>query len=356
MSKKKMYQRPDKLYESIRVIDGKRIAFRGKTPSEVEKKMRDYKSKLESGLTFLEVSDLWEREHLPTLAPNTLKGYKPAIERANEQFGGKYVRETTPAEIKSFIDGFAKKGFAQKTVKTQLLILNLIFKYAVLMGQISNNPCAAVSVPKNLPRGRREIPSDDQIKRVKEYCQSSQMALLAYLILHTGCRRGEAVALRWADIDFDERTVSISRSAYQSGSKVMFKCPKTSSGVRTVPLFDCLAEKLSPRLPTELVFSKSDGSPLDDSAFKANWNEYKNASGVNITPHQLRHAYATVLFDAGIDPKDAQELLGHAQLSTTMDIYTHISEARRKKTYDILNKFVSGSESKKSKRQKKKTC
>ncbi|MDF3005508.1 MAG: integrase family protein [Oscillospiraceae bacterium] len=251
----------------------------------------------------------------------------------------------TSAEIKSFIDGFAKKGFAQKTVKTQLLMLNLIFKYAVLMGQITSNPCASVSIPKNLPRGRREIPSDDEIKRVKDNCQSSQMALLAYLILHTGCRRGEAVALRWADIDFDNKEIKISRSAYQSGSKVMFKCPKTVSGIRTVPLFDCLAEKLSPRVPTELVFPQPDGSPLDDSAFKTGWLDYRKQSGVTITPHQLRHAYATVLFEAGVDPKDAQELLGHAQLSTTMDIYTHISESRRKKTFEALNKFVSGNES-----------
>lgn len=98
---------------------------------------------------------------------------------------------------------------------------------------------------------------------------------------------------------------------------------KTVSGIRTVPLFDCLAEKLAPRIPTELVFPQLDGSPLDDSAFKTGWLDYRKQSGVNITPHQLRHAYATVLFEAGVDPKDAQELLGHAQFSTTMDIYTH---------------------------------
>ena len=64
------------------------------------------------------------------------------------------------------------------------------------------------------------------------------------------------------------------------------------------------------------------------------------ATGVNATPHQLRHAYATILFDAGLDDKDAQELLGHANISTTRDIYTHITQKRREKTAAILNAAI----------------
>ena len=70
------------------------------------------------------------------------------------------------------------------------------------------------------------------------------------------------------------------------------------------------------------------------------WKDYLAATGLQITPHQLRHAYATILFDAGIDDKDAQELLGHANISTTRDIYTHISKSRFEKTAQKLNAAI----------------
>lgn len=161
-----MYQckRPEGLYESIRMVDGRCVAFRGKSPQEIYKKILDYKGKIDRGMTFLEVSDRWKREHLPTLAPNTLKGYTPAILWANEHFGSKYVKEITSAEIKSFIDGFAKKGFAQKTVKTQLLMLNLIFKYAVLMGDNQQPMRVYQHSQESAARASRNPSDDDQAR------------------------------------------------------------------------------------------------------------------------------------------------------------------------------------------------
>lgn len=76
---------------------------------------------------------------------------------------------------------------------------------------------------------------------------------------------------------------------------------------------------------------------MTETQFQRQWELYCQATGLKITPHQLRHAFATILFDAGIDDKDAQELLGHANLSTTRDIYTHITQSRKKKTVSLLN-------------------
>ena len=99
---------------------------------------------------------------------------------------------------------------------------------------------------------------------------------------------------------------------------------------------------LANKLPTQkdkdaLLFPNADGELLTETQFQRQWELYQKESGVTVTPHQLRHAYATILFEAGIEDKDAQELLGHANISTTREIYTHITNKRRKETAKKLN-------------------
>lgn len=79
---------------------------------------------------------------------------------------------------------------------------------------------------------------------------------------------------------------------------------------------------------------------MTETQFQRQWKLYQKESGVSATPHQLRHAYATILFEAGLDDKDAQELLGHANISTTRDIYTHITNKHREETAKKLNAAV----------------
>ena len=132
MAKKKYYQRPDGLYEAIRVVNGKRKAFRGRTPHEVEQKMIAYQGEIARGRLFREVEEEWEAEHFPTLTANTLKGYRPAARRAVDRFGDTPIRNIKAPEIKRFITEFAHPGGmasrAQKTVTNQLLVTSLIFR------------------------------------------------------------------------------------------------------------------------------------------------------------------------------------------------------------------------------------
>ena len=89
---------------------------------------------------------------------------------------------------------------------------------------------------------------------------------------------------------------------------------------------DALDKALPKKLPKGYLFAEPDGRLLTNDHFTGLYDEYRAASGVTATPHQIRHGYATALFENGIDPKTAQVLLGHSQLSTTMDIYTHVCE------------------------------
>ena len=328
----KYYVRPDGLHETILRVtmpDGtkKRKAFRGKTDTEVYRKIKDFNAqqeKAQDGVLFSAVADAWWGEIEPTLAHNTAKSYRPALNRAKKQFENMTVQSITAQGIDAYIKEYSKKR-AKKTVVTQLQVIRQIMRKAELDGAITYNPATAVKPPKNLPQSRRLPPSKDEIKRIKASV-SLPFGLFAYLVYHTGCRRGEALALTGTDIDREKKRIYIRHSVYYMGNSPHIKEPKTESGKREVPLLDALDKSLPKKLPKGYLFAEPDGRPLTNDHFTNLYDEYRAASGVTATPHQIRHGYATALFENGIDPKTAQVLLGHSQLSTTMDIYTHVCE------------------------------
>lgn len=353
--KKKMYRRPDGLYEKMITLDGKRIAFRGKTEKEVAKKIAEFKGIQEKGLSFKEVVDSWQHDHYKTLEHNTIVGYKCAVERALERFSDASIREITPNDISAYISFLSSKQFSLKTVRNHLLVLNLIFKYAVINGIIDNNPAQYIRPPKNLAKNIREMPSEEQIQLIKKN-YSHPFGLLPYVLLYTGCRRGEIMALRHEDIDRKNKLIHISKSVYHEGNSPNIKKPKTSAGIRDIILLDVLAEKIPKG--EGLLFPGANGL-MTLSEFRSCWNtfckeigeydvhEYIDKKGAShakivprITPHQLRHGFATILYEAGIDEKDAQQLLGHTSIQMTRDVYTHISKTRKEQTAQKLNDYT----------------
>lgn len=320
----KYYVRPDGLHETIIRIGGKRRAFRGKSDREVWNKVKAYRAERDAGKTetFEAVAHAWWNEIEPTLAPNSLRNYSPAYERAVAQFGSMDVSTVTAKDVERYINQFAKTR-AKKTVITQRQIIRQILNKAQREGYIMYNPADAVLLPKNLPQKKRRAPSADQIEKIKAGV-TADFGLFAFLIYYTGCRRGEALALRYEDIDRTAKRIRIEKSVYYVGAQPKIKTPKTDAGSRTVPLLSALAAAL-PDKNHGYIFSNDGGkSPMMDNRVTKAYAAYQAATGVTVSPHEIRHGYATALHEAGVDYKTAQQLLGHAQLSTTMDIYTDV--------------------------------
>lgn len=326
----KYYVRPDGLHESIlriKMPDGttKRKAFRGKTDKEVWEKIKAYNRDVDNRPTcvlFSVCADSWWDEIEPTLEHNTAKSYRPALMRARDHFGKYPADQITAQDIDRYIKDFSVTR-ARKTVVTQLQVIRQIMRKAEVDGYIKYNPAQAIKPPRNLRQNRRDAPDKNQIALIKASTELP-FGLFAYLIYHTGCRRGEALALTGGDIDRKNKLIHITKSVYYMGNQPHIKQPKTEKGFRDVPLLDALDKLLPKRLPKGYLFAEPDGGLLTNDHFTVLYNKYRDESGVTVTPHQIRHGYATALFENGIEPKTAQVLLGHAQLSTTMDIYTHV--------------------------------
>ena len=333
--------------------------FYGKTQKEVKQKMAAWKQEQTRGKSFEAAADAWDVWHTDQVSYNGAEAYRAALKRTKEHFSGRMVQDIGPDEIDAYIRYLAGRGYARRTVQLHLDMINMIYDYAIVNRWAESNPCNAVKLPSGLPKGRRDIPTDEELEKVRAGLEYD-FGLFPFMLLYTGLRRGELLALRWEDIDREKKLIRVERAVYFAGNTPQIKEPKTEAGKRSVVLLDALRDAL-PEHGEGYIFGGE--KPLTKIQVRKRWLNWCRDAGLatgtttrkdgkngrvyesttweaDITPHQLRHAFATILFDAGIDVKDAQEILGHSSIQVTRDIYTHIRQQRRENTAERLNAFL----------------
>lgn len=315
---------------------GKRKYFYGKTEKEVLRKIMAYEGEVERGRTFSDVADDWWEEARPKLSVQSIDTYRKSMERALDEFGECLIKDITPRDINFFLSRLAK-AYAQKTLSNQRMIINLICNYAVLNGEIMYNPCASVLPPKGQGKTVRHSATTEEEQIV---IANAEKYPLPYVALMTGMRKGEILALTWGDIDFEQNLIRVNKSLAHTGDVPFVKEPKTEAGKRVVPLLAGLKELLlsikGNAKDTDVVISNK-GKHFRKMAFVKYYKRIQNDLGITCTLHQLRHSFATVAFETGLPPKSIQEILGHRQISTTMDIYTDFRERAIIDAVTILN-------------------
>ncbi len=288
---------------------------------------------------FKDVAEEWFIGHENEVSHYTIDGYKAPLKNLTDEFGSKQLKDITPIELQRFINELGRQGYAKHTIALRKILASLIFDYAVLKGIININPILSVKIPKNAHKNRRELPDDKDVETVKQSVDR-EFGLFAYLILYTGCRRGEALALTYEDIDFQNNTVNINKVVvFEYGKPEIYNRAKSKDGIRTVPMLTPLKNVLKQN-KKGFIFNDG-GLPLTLSRFNILWGRYKKETGISLSPHQLRHAFATICFDAGLTAKDASKILGHSKVELTLDVYTHIRQSRTQETAQKLNNYLS---------------
>ena len=319
---------------------GKRKYFYGTTEREITKKVMEYTAKVERGRPFKEVAEEWWKAASPNLAHQTAKVYKPALERAVEALGGMSVKDIKPREISQLLQRLSGQGYALKTVMNQRTVINQIFDHAVVECDVDFNPCSSVQSPKNMKKAKRTAATNADEALVREYRDTWA---LPYIALMTGMRKGEILALQWKDIDFENGIIYVTKSVEHLRDRPSIKGPKTEAGTRMVPLLDELKEFLLEqpnRIPHHYIISDDGTSPLTNRRYQTLYERFRETTGASCTAHQLRHSFATIAFESDVDAKAIQEIIGHRQLSTTMDIYADFRKKSLEKAAEKLNKNI----------------
>lgn len=340
-----MKQRPDGRWVKAVNINGKRKYFYSTAETEKQankdfnNQLLNYKEKEKNKTSFSYIAEIWNAEYREKISDiNYKKNTNGAYIKILDYFKDYDIHSITAVEINLYISQLISQMYSKKTIASYKCILNMIFQYALIHGYVKYNPVRDIRLPNNLPKSVREIPSDEVIKMVDSHYDGFDF--LPYFLLYTGLRLSEAMALQYSDIDFKKKTVIINKHLIWNGNQpVIENKTKTESGTREVILLDRVFEKL-PKNKKGYVFCREDGRPYTQSYLKCKWRAYRKKYGISaLTAHQLRHAYATMLYEAGIDLKDAQSLMGHSDINLTRQIYTHIRNKRKEETACKLNQF-----------------
>lgn len=324
----------------------------------------------EKSKTVDDVFKIWISVISADVRPATVGRHKSTYRtQIQPEFGNNYISAISPDHIQQFANELADK---YTTYKSIINLLHRLISYAIFRGWCDKDPFAKVLIPKKSKRQSRDNSKNfyeqDELKRF--LATAKDYDPMVYVFFHTiaslGCRRGEALAFKWSDFDFDHQTVSIVRTVAKNEDNKK-AIDDVKNGIHhVVPMSARLKSVLleyrqyckdNGRL-FKYVFPTSTGTywypqqpdqwmkrmyKFDDKRV-AQWNATHPKSEQKkpmrrITPHGLRHTLATLLYDgdSNIKPQDVQFVLGHKTPKTALDIYTHVTQKQRKNVSKSIN-------------------
>lgn len=357
--------------------NGVRKSFYGKTKKEVEAKVNEYLTDLYTyGSPISNESVIlskWVYSYLFTtaihnLSPSTFDRYKGIYDNyiENSSIASLNVKEITPLQLQHFFN--EQMHLAHASIKKIYFLLNQSFKAAIKNSIIRINPIEGVVVPnKHIEPKEVQILTKEQQRDYIIHAENESYGLLCITTLFTGMRLGEVTALRWENVDLDNGIISIKESVKVSKvyntdgtyqKEHVTKKPKSKSSIREIPIPPFLVDKLLLHRPIKppnilakhYVFETANGTHVLDSNAKRTHRKICTAAKINpvkvvkagkihikykgVSFHALRHTFASRMIESGESIKVVQELLGHKDAQTTLNIYAHVLSDTLKATAD----------------------
>lgn len=343
----------------------------GKTQAEVKSKLK----KAQTDKTFVYASEKGKKgKEDKLLLGNYIKDYLENYKKfelkittyntyqtmyrkhiAESKLAGKSILKLSMDDLQGFYNTKIQDGYSSKTVKHMEVIINSALDQAVKSRLIGSNPNHYTVIPKR-KQYEAKVLSRNEIEAITHDAKDEALYPIIVLCLFTGMRKGEIMGLKWKDVDMKHRVIYVRGSLCRVEQKpdangkrrATYEIlePKTQKSKRSIPILDNAYAALQLQRKRQLmdmrknkeiyhnndfVFAREDGQYLDQREFMNQYHAFlKKYNVTNIRFHDLRHTFATLLLEEGISDKTVQELLGHSTISTTMDIYAHISEGMKK--------------------------
>ncbi|MCZ8518857.1 site-specific integrase [Paenibacillus caseinilyticus] len=283
----------------------------------------------------------WLQSKAITLKKNTFASYTNIVtHHLIPAFGKIELTKLTPAHISKFhAELLNDKGLKEGTVRDIHKVLTTALNQAVKWGMLQKNVASLVEKPR--PRAKElSVWNEEEAKRFIKTAVKSRSYIAFLLAISTGMRQGEILGLRWKDVDLVGKTIYVSQTLSHDG-KELTAGAKTKSGSRKISIDDTLANELKKqksrvsreKMQTEpgkytdldLVVPTSKGTPVTPRNLSRSFYALmEDAKVPTITFHDMRHTHATLLLSQGIHPKVVAERLGHADMRTTLEIYSHV--------------------------------
>ena len=238
------------------------------------------------------------------------------------------------------------KGLSTKTVRNIHQIISSALKLAVEQRLIAHNPADGCALPKAERKEMQTLPIEQLTSFLRE-AKDSGVYELYYLDLATGLRRGELLGLKWTDGDLDRGVLKIQRAISRQNGKVVEAPLKTKNAYRTLPLsadaIDVLMQQRRKTGNSEWVFPSPTGGPMSpDSVLHMLQRVLKRAGLPKVRFHDLRHTFATLALQNGVDIKTVSGMLGHFSAGFTLDTYAHVTTSAKREAAKTMGNILSG--------------
>ena len=262
------------------------------------------------------------------------------MRRANHAAKSGTLDRVRPSHVEGWIVELRRKGLAESTVRSAYTILRAVLDTAVRDGALGSNPAAAIRRPRVTAKEAPHL-TPAQVADLLRAAEGSRYAPLFALLVHTGLRRGEALALQWSDVDLPRGILQVRGTLSRIDGELVVTEPKTAKSKRFVPISEPAERLLRAQQETQdrerqhagsawrqtgFVFTTLFGDPCDPrNAFRALRAAAAKAGLPYAGLHTLRHSAASVMLTRGVPLKVVSEILGHSSIAITGDIYGHVS-------------------------------
>jgi integrase len=279
--------------------------------------------------------------------------YKPSALRSYEQglrthvlprLGRERLTAISRTVIQDLVDEMVASGCAPSTTRNAVLPLRAIYRRAVARSEVMVNPTLGLALP-SVRACRERIARPEEAAALIEAVPVDDRALWA-TALYAGLRRGELMALRWEDVDFDAGVIRVERGWDKTVGPI---APKSRAGRRRVPLAQPLrvylaAHRLA-QTPAELVFGRPDGQPFSQAVVNRARRQWQDAGIEGIGLHECRHTYAAFMVAAGVHAKALSSYMGHSSIVVTLDRYGHLMPGNEQLAAELLARYLGQSAS-----------
>lgn len=392
MAKSRVKKRPDGRYMMqiyLGMVDGKRKykSVYGATPKEVEAKAEEIRGMMGKGLDIAAqrdkfsqwADDLYRIKAASGVTQGQKQNYYHTIEWWKEQFAPYSISDVRADDIERALLWMQENGYAARTINFYRSVITQIMERAVGRA-IQVNPAKLVQLAgMGQPAEKRRALTEEEQQWIWDTPHRAQPA--AIIMMLSGLRRGELSALTWADVDTVNQTITVNKTVeYPPDGKAYIRnMTKSAAGMRVVYIPRKLADYLD-TLPRSnlLVYPSASGRMMTASAWKAVWQSYmaelnrkygqrtpadlermkkpgRHKLDMTIPPitlHWLRHTFCTLMYFAGVDAVQACAQMGHADVTTTLKIYTHLDQQHKRRSMDKLDAYLSDDASQMQVKQK----
>jgi len=344
-----VYKRKDGSWCAQYSNGSKKKYLYGKTKKAVTDRLRERLSAIHAGEVVevrpVEVGDFldqWLESVEGTVRDRTYQRYEGLVRNhIKPEIGGLMLDILTPSDLQDLYRKKLKAGLSPRSVEYIHITLGKALSQALMWQMVRRNVAQAVKPPKPLKK-EIEVLDAEEVKRFLDLAEGDRYWALYVLAMTTGMRSGELLGLKWQDVDLEKGKLHVRRTLWRGKTYP----PKTKKGYRTIPLPSMSVEALMfQRLKTEAewVFPTGKGTCVNYSNLvRRSFKPLLERAGLPDMPFHsaTRHTCATLLLSEGVHPKLVQEMLGHATISITLDLYSHVTPMMQERTAQAMEEAL----------------